>query len=624
MLGSREGIRNAAPPLKDYVSRDTLQWLLFSQGIAVLPLFFFLPLWMPLMWFVVVAARVQMFRGAWPFPRNMVKTAMGVVCIAGLVFSYKGAVGVEPMVAFLVVAFVLKLVEVRDRNGVVLIVFIGFIAVAALFIFSQSFWTALYSLFTLTVLFGCLQSMYRSRPRSVPSQVKDAFYLLLKSLPLMGILFLVLPRVGPLWAVPDPGTSGKTGFSDTMSPGDISNLVRSQEIAFRVNFDPDETGSAEVPPPQERYWRGLTLDTFDGRSWLFSPPWNRTGDTVNSVNRPHPDWDLRKVGTGKVYKYSVLMEAHRQAWLFSLMVPMSAKSELKMGFTDDYLMMTAKEIRKRVLYRVESHTGYIRSPSLSPRERETNLFVPIGNPRTFELANRWVSRGLSPAALVQEALSFYRDKFSYSLQPPPLGEQSVDEFLFDTQIGFCEHFASSFTFLMRASGVPARVVIGYQGGTFSEDASHLVVRQLDAHAWAEVWLENKGWVRVDPTNAVAPDRIQLGIQEALNSSEASLLEGGFISRAWFQQVKLRFEELEYLWQKNVLSYDKQRQSSFLENLLGGKASWRTALFLIGTVAILLFLYQFMPRLFSTKKQLNPATKLYLKYVKSFYRNFVNV
>ncbi|MBX2857472.1 MAG: DUF3488 and transglutaminase-like domain-containing protein [Cellvibrionaceae bacterium] len=601
--------------VSDQVGRNTLLWLLVAQGVAIFPLFFFLPLWLPLMWLGVVIARVQMFRGAWPFPRNFVKTLLGAGCIIGLIISYRSVAGVEPMVAFLVVAFILKLVEVRDKHGVVLIVYIGFIAVAALFIFSQSLWAALYSLFTLTILFGCLQSMFCSQVSQPGKQVVEACILLLKSLPVMGILFLVLPRISPLWAVPEAGKSGKTGFSGTVSPGDISRLVRSQEIAFRVDFNPDNSNQAVVPPPEQRYWRGLTLDTYDGRSWRFRSPWQRSGDTLSSVNLPHPRWSLQRQGDATFYEYSIILEAHGQPWLFSLMVPLQVTSELKMGFTDDYLIMTGKDIRQRTLYRVQSSTGYLRSPYLTEAERRVNQTIPRGNPRALALAGSWQQRQLSAQQTVDAALALFNREFVYSLQPPALGTHSVDEFLFDTRTGFCEHFASSFTFLMRAAGIPARLVVGYQGGTFSEDASHMVVRQSDAHAWAEVWLPSRGWVRVDPTNAVAPERIRRGIQDALSLNDAQLLNSGLLSSAWLQTLTLKLEELEYLWQKNVLSYDNQDKDDLLKKLFGSKAWWLTGLLLIGGIGLLLLMYHLLPLPRLAGKRAHPAEVMYRKYLR---------
>ena len=613
MLSSRE-VSGAPGHIKDQVGRNTLLWLLVAQGIAILPLFFFLPPWLPLMWLGVVVARVQMYRGAWPFPRNVVKTLLGAGCIVGLVLSYNSVAGVEPMVAFLVVAFVLKLVEVRDRSGVVLIVYIGFISVAALFIFSQSLWAALYSLFSLTILFGCLQSMFCSQVARPGKQIRDAFILLLKSLPVMGILFLVLPRISPLWAVPEPGKSGKTGFSGVVTPGDISRLVRSKEIAFRVDFNPDKRSSAAVPPPEERYWRGLTMDTFDGRSWRFRSPWQRPGDTLSAATSPHPIWGLQRQGEATLYRYSIILEAHRQPWLFSLMVPLQVSGEVKMGFTDDYLIMTGKDIRKRLLYRVQSSTGYLRSPQLSEAEYKANQRIPAGNPQTVALAQSWQQRGLRPQQMIDAALGLFNREFIYSLQPPELGLHSIDEFLFNTRTGFCEHFASSFTFLMRAAGVPARLVVGYQGGAFSDDASHMVVRQSDAHAWSEVWLKNKGWVRVDPTNAVAPERIRQSLQDALSLNDAQLLKNGFLGNAWLYALKLEMEELEYLWQKNVLSYDNKSKDNLLKTVFGSKDSWVVGLVLIGGISLLLLAYHFLPFWKFSSPGVHPAQRLYRKYL----------
>ena len=244
------------------VSRSALAWIFIAQGVAILPLFLFMPKWLMAIWLLAIITRVQVFRGVWPFPGNAVKMSLGVAGIAGLYWSFGGKVSVEPMIGFLLLSFVLKLVEVRRRVDVLLVLYIGFVAVAAQLLLLQSFWMSLYSLLSCMVLLAALQSVFQHRAVSVFQQLRDAGVLLLKAIPVMLILFLVMPRLGQFWAVPSMQGAAKTGFSDSMSPGDFSRLVQSDDIVFRATFK-----SEEIPPPNERYWRGLVLEQFDGRRW---------------------------------------------------------------------------------------------------------------------------------------------------------------------------------------------------------------------------------------------------------------------------------------------------------------------------------------------------------------------
>src|SRR5207247_709262 len=319
----------------------------------------------------------------------------------------------------------------------------------------------------------------------------------------MLLLFFLFPRVqGPLWGMPQDAYSGVTGLSETMSPGSISSLSLSDAIAFRVKF---ETGP---PSRAQLYWRGPVLSDFDGLAWRVGLPQLRRNMSIEA--------------TGSPVDYEVTLEPHNRNWMFALEMP--ARLPPSARLTSEYLVISLTPIRSRIRYEMRSFPKFQAASGANPEDLALALRLPRGvNPRSLALAREWRESLADNSAIVRRAIEFFRgSRFEYTLQPPALGQNSVDEFLFDTKQGFCEHFASSFVFLMRAAGVPARVVTGYQGGDTNPVDGYMVVRQADAHAWAEVWLAENGWTRVDPTAAAVPVRIELGITAARPSGAAPL------------------------------------------------------------------------------------------------------
>jgi len=278
-----------------------------------------------------------------------------------------------------------------------------------------------------------------------------------------------------------------TGLSDTMSPGSFSALSVSDAIAFRVKFD------SGAPPRNRLYWRGPVMTDFDGRTW--------------SVDLPHLSREISVEASGPPVDYEVTLEPHNRNWMFALEMPTRLPQNARL--TSEYLAISLTPIRSRIRYEMRSSPQFQALSGANPEDLALARRLPRGsNPRARTLAGEWREAGSDDAAIVRRAIDFFRgSRFEYTLEPPMLGANSVDEFLFDTKQGFCEHFASSFVFLMRAAGVPARVVTGYQGGDTNPVDGYMVVRQADAHAWAEVWLAGGGWTRVDPTAAAVPVRV---------------------------------------------------------------------------------------------------------------------
>lgn len=374
--------------------------------------------------------------------------------------------------------------------------------------------------------------------------VRYAGRILAQGLPLAVVFWLFFPRFdGPLWRLPADGRSAESGLGDSMSPGDITELALSDEIAFRVHFSADE------PPPQERYWRGPVLHDFDGQTWRRADP--------EAVRAP----PLKPVGRG--YQYTLSLEPHQHHWIFALDWPV--QWDLPNGIlTSDYMLVQPTLVSRSIDVVATSYSHVEAQEPLSPgmRKHDTQL-PPERNPRTLELSRQL--RGAHPddAGYVAAVLDmFRRQNFFYTLTPPELGQDSVDEFLFDTKRGFCGHYASAFAVLARAAGIPTRVVTGYQGGTFNGYADYWIVRQSDAHAWDEIWVDGRGWLRVDPTSAIAPERVEYGLSGAGYASER--MAGRWHRRTpWFADLRLRLDALHQLWRQRILRFDPRSQEKLL-------------------------------------------------------------
>jgi transglutaminase-like putative cysteine protease len=380
--------------------------------------------------------------------------------------------------------------------------------------------------------------------------------------PLALLAFLFLPRLAePLWGAPSPD-QGRTGVSDSMTPGGLAELIADDSPAFRVTFD-----AGEPPPTERRYWRGLVLYQFDGTTWTHvpSPP----------VRNDEP----RLKTLAPTVSYEVVLQPTQQSWLFALDLPVSAPPN---GWRNaEFMLLSRRPVTDVTPYRVTSAPRYSLD-TLTRYERQLALSLPGDyNPRLRELAREWRERFPNDRDLVREALSLYNRQFTYTLTPPPLGRNSMDDFMFETRAGYCEHYSSSFTFLMRAAGIPARVVVGYQGGYWNTLGSYMVVRQSDAHAWSEIWREGEGWVRVDPTAAVSPERVTLGARAAVSDTAA------WAGSEWLLALRNRWDLVNQLWTRVVVQFNALQQQNLLTQFGVDGAQWRNLAIALGAGSVLL-------------------------------------
>jgi len=507
--------------------------------IVLLPHLQRLPLWVSLTLAAAVLWRAAATRRGWKLPPALLRGGLTVAAFAGIYASYGHINGLHPGVALLAVMTALKLTELRTRRDIRVLICLLYFILATHFLFSQDVWMAAYLLVCAWLITAVLVESSHSGALAPRSSLRLSGVLILQALPLMAVLFVLFPRIpGPIWGLPSDSGAARSGLANSMAPGDIQHLILSNAVAFRVRFD----GPAPARPL--RYWRGPVFSFFDGHRW-------RPGTIDQNERQPV----LRL--NGEALNYQITLEPSRSRWLFALDLPDPVALPVHAQLDNDAVLRADQDNRQRRLYALRSYPHYQLQPQITAQQRRATLSLPrYGNPEARALAQAWRAQGLDDQAVIAAAMHMYRtEDFHYTLRPPALGRNSIDDFLFKTRAGFCEHYASSFTFLMRAAGIPARVVTGFQGGRRNGVGDYYVVRDSDAHAWSEVWLKGRGWVREDPTAAVDPARVDLGINAAL-AGAANL--PAFLNPQWQRSlsyaIQARWDWVNTQWNRWFLAY----------------------------------------------------------------------
>ena len=570
----------AYPPL----DVKNVLWLLAAMVFVLAPHAMRLPYWLAIFVGILIAWRAWIAFAAWHFPSRGLMLALTFASAFGVWATYRAIFGREAGVALLIVMSGLKLLEMRTEREVTLSIYLGFFLVITSFLFGQSIPLGIYMLLCVWIFVATMIGFNRvGRSPSVSERLRPAAALVVQALPLMAAFFLLFPRVqGPLWALPRDTASARTGLSDNMSPGGIAQLIKSEDVAFRVQFDGD------MPPYGSLYWRGPVLSEFDGRTWRMPE--------LSSLSQPRYSRAERPV------RYAITLEPHQKTWLFALDVPADLPPRASMLY--DLQLRHVVPVNQRLRYDMTSWLDYRYGERTSSMYLNNTLRLDEGrNPRTIELARQWHRENPDPRAFIARTMQHFNREFTYTLEPPLLDQRNpYDDFLFNSKRGFCEHYAGTFTLMMRAVGIPARVVTGYQGGDVNPLNRELIVRQADAHAWSEVWLPGEGWLRIDPTAAVSPLRIEGGVNAALGpigvvSTLIAADQFGMLSRA-----RYAWHLLNSNWDQWVIGYNADRQRQFFANLGLPSVDWRTlgfylviATFLVGGAISLGLLVRDRPR-----------------------------
>jgi transglutaminase-like putative cysteine protease len=561
------------------VPRNALAWIIISMFTLLAPHAGRIPVWIMLIYLFAALWRIQVYRGHWSFPGRWVKLIMIVSGFAGIYLSFGSLIGLEPTVALLLTAFALKLIELVSRKDAYVLIFLGYFVCITEFLFTQDLLMVLYSLLNVIVVTTALVALHQpGEHRFNRKTMRLAGVMVLQAMPLMLVLFFLFPRIGPLWTVPVKSHTAKTGMSDFMKPGDISKLSQSADVAFRVQFE------GEIPPKSQLYWRGLVFSKLEEGAWS-----NLGYFQVPAKERRQQE----VVTTGEPLNYSIIMEPTQQNWLFGLRYATPDRPGILAA--PDFRLYSLVMIEDEFQYQVRSWPEAQLETELSAWRREVELRLPDNdNQRTRQFASTLRAQAGSDEVFVDAVLQhFNREPFVYTLQPPLLPDvDGMDVFMFESRRGFCEHYAHAFTVMMRAAGIPARVVAGYQGGEINPVNKTVIVHQFDAHAWAEVWLPERGWVRVDPTASVAPQRIEMGLEEAVAAegtflSDSPLSPLRYRSIRWINQLRLRYDALTYQWQSWVVGFDGEVQFQLLRDVFGEVSAGRFAAALIGTWALVL-------------------------------------
>jgi transglutaminase-like putative cysteine protease len=537
-------------PAAERVTFDSLLWISACLALTLLVGIATLPIWVTLTVAGVAAIRlVRAARGQDAPPRS-IRLGLAALAVGLLFLQFRTFNGLNAGTALLTLIAGLKLLETRTRRDIyVITMIIYFLSLAAL-LEGESLWLLSYLIAVCWLTTSTLLRLTSSaRNSDWRGSVRHAGRILAQALPLAVAFWLFFPRFGgPLWQMPDSGGTATSGLSDSMSPGDINKLAMSDEVAFRVRF---KEGSG-TPPPQERYWRGPVLHDFDGHTWR------------RTESAPVVAPGLRF--QGPAYRYTVSLEPSQHNWIFVLDWPSRWDAE-RAYLTSDYMLMEPNPLSQPIDVTATSYSHVQAAQPLGPGMRRRDTHVHAGrNPRSLRLAQELRSAHPDDVDLIGAVLAmFHSEAFFYTLTPPRLAADPVDEFLFDTKRGFCGHYASAFAMLMRAAGIPARVVTGYQGGTYNRFADYWIVRQSDAHAWDEVWIEGRGWVRVDPTTAIAPERVEHGLNDMVTEG-APQLSRWQQRTPWLADLRLRLDALRLLWRERILRFDESSQERLLELL----------------------------------------------------------
>ncbi|MEP1384199.1 MAG: transglutaminaseTgpA domain-containing protein [Paraglaciecola sp.] len=541
---------------------------------------------------------------------------LAVLSILGLTYSSFNESLLLIMVNLLVLACALKLMQARSQRDVYQLVSSLFFVIGCGFIFNQSIgFYVFYTLLSLTLLISL--ACFQAPSLSIQRQCKTVLKLSLQALPISILLFLVLPHLPPLWQVPT-SKSFETGLADNITPGDIAQLSQSSDLAFRATFQ------GPVPEPKDRYWRAIVMEEFDGKTWRTAPLRKKIQEQLKRQNK-----EFSPAVTGSYTEYDIMVEPTHQNWLFGLdlATPNNSKSANEIWQSSNYQLISNQTLLSKYEYSVRSYPQAMANQRFTQIDQRHNLDVPVsGNNKTQSWVTFQRKSNPSDDDFIQAVLRYFTQQpFVYTLRPKLMLSDPIDTFLFENQAGFCSHYASAFAYMLRLGNIPARVVTGYQGGELVKEnnqAPYLSIYQYDAHAWVEAWTEQRGWQRFDPTALVAPERIEFGLQQAMQNEGSFLADSPFsLARmsnvAWLNNLRLFLADLDYDWSRFVLGFDDTKQKDLFKLILGKVTPDRLSLLglgIISLVALLLCLF-FLPHWL--KNRMDTTQRLYFKALDVF-------
>jgi len=529
-------------------NQRVLVFLLLSIGLITFPHVNHIPLPIFAAFYLLLSWRFICIWQKNYLPNKALLLVVTTAAIFLLYQQYHSFLGRDAGTSLFVLALALKLLEIKKQRDLYLVNYLAFIVATSQFLFQQSILMAIYILLVTSVLLATLVSINSQKPKTIPA-LKTAAIIIFQALPISIILFVFFPRVeAPRWMMFGQQNSAKTGLSNSLEPGAISQLGLSDELVFRVKFED------ELPPRNKLYWRGPVYSYTDGKKW----------SELKTAVKKHTKALLSY--SGKKYQYTLMMEPQDKDWVFALDMPSAFPQQLKQNA--QYQLINSKNNNKRAEYKISSYTQY-NTGTINQQSYQDNIQLPdTPSDKLTQLVTRLHGFDQQAEYYIQSVLKYFRvNKFYYTLKPPLMGDQPIETFLFDKRYGFCSHYATAFVYLMRIAGIPARVVGGYQGGAFNQAGHFLEIKQANAHAWAEVWLKGKGWTRFDPTAAIAPERIEqdIDIDQQIATGLINFAPNINGRLPWMKQARQMWSTIDYSWQRWVINYSTENQSKFLSS-----------------------------------------------------------
>jgi len=534
------------------INQKVLVFLLVSIGLITLPHINHIPIAIFVVFNVLLVWRFICIWKVNLLPNKLLLFILMVAAVSLLYQQHHTFLGRDAGTSLFVIALGLKLLEINQTRDIYLVNYLAFIVATSQFLYQQSILMAVYILFVTCVLLATLVLINSQRPATLAA-LKTAVIIVFQALPLSIVLFVLFPRIeAPRWMLFNQQNSAKTGLSDSLEPGAISQLGLSDELVFRAKFK-------DEPPSQNKlYWRGPVYSYTDGKRW--------TEGKVSKRNELVSKVDYK----GYQYQYTLMMEPQDKEWVFALDMPSSFPKALKQNA--QYQIITSEKNNQRAEYKLISYSQY-NTGELSNKERNDNVQLPAEpSEKLKQFVKKLNGFDQSAEVFIQNILMHFKhENFHYTLRPPLMGDKPIETFLFESRYGFCSHYATAFVYLMRIAGIPARVVGGYQGGEINQVGGFLEIRQANAHAWAEVWLKNKGWTRFDPTAAIAPERIEQDVNIDLQISTgiinfSPLFSNSGKALSWMKQARQMWSNIDYSWQRWVINYSTENQTKFLSSL----------------------------------------------------------
>lgn len=586
--------------------RRTRRILGLTVLLAQLPLVLHLPLWISIPGLALVLSKILPTFDNKNLFTPLVMTPLVLVAAIAIIFHYGHFFDRDPCVAFLFLLVGFKFAESkRVYDASLLIVLCAFLLMTQFF-YWQTIAAAMFSIPAIFFIGLSLFSLQRgSAELDTRTMVHLTSKLLLQAIPVALVLFVAVPRItSPGWGDNGSGQS-TTGLSSRMSPGSIAQLSKSNEVAFRVEFN---SGS---PTPWDLYWRGPVLTGYDGYEWFIYP---------NGAVEHLPQTNLQN--TGPEVQYTITMEPTHNPWLPALDTPVSLPKQILRNGSSETIAQVNNERQLNSLKPLDRVTQYQTTSVLTDRFIPTmspgveNLLTTESNPKAYSWARKQRAKYPDDKQYANHLMNWFNTQsFSYTLNPPRLGRNSIDDFMFDTRSGFCEHYAGSFVFMLRAAGIPARVVTGYQGGEYN--GGYMIIRQSDAHAWTEAFIDGQ-WLRFDPTAAVAPERVEQGLEEALGNEHNNSLLGQF-ELSWLKSAGLKWDSVNYAWQLLVVGFDSSQQNQIWSKLGLEKPSALTIVLVIIAAGLIWMALILFPVTAFTRNRLDPCETQWQNFCRKFSR-----